>query len=249
MSEFAFLTTHEKLAQKMLAAKPGIRIYRQASTELLQNSKLLLTDIYSIDRGQYQILNIWRRYFSSTEGCRKNKIALLTTVSYNHPQCISASKIDSEREIFDFVEPLNKIPDYPEILGTDVLVPITRAFISHGENNFFSHLHRLKKEINLLEADMENLKDISSTRYDNIWESFCGTEEVWESWLDFFRLMPQFPELKGWEKLAEGIEKAMDIPDKSDWLFFKYSKKIYDYLDRVVNPIIQLYKMEPYEES
>lgn len=212
-----------------------------------EHAVLLLPEVQWIQYDHFALGPLWQRYLAVR--AKRVKLLLWGTRDFRSPNYLHLDHLPAQwSAVWARALPMREKPPYPPLPARDILIPIEKAILSHGENTLQQHL------IALLPLVREIVKQAGRTpgtspqsQTDTHRKAQQKLEKlgvVWERALPFFQLMPHFPALYGFQALYDDMEALLDrglVPG------YNLPQAITDYLDEVLTDIIELYKLEPIE--
>lgn len=247
MNNYSALITDPNRQNWFATHLPFVRRYTEADQEFFDADILFIADRYKIGERSFQIRDAWQRYLMIKY---PQKILVIYTAR-QHPgkQCICLSD-DSDylkKRIKTFIS-IGERPDYPDLSTWGNLVEIvSKALVSHTENNLRSRIGNLRKAIQNLEENIFLETTIEKKDWDVLEKELKRIPTVWEGAYMYFRLFPFFQNLIVWQKLYKEILVAFEQKEDTPWMECKFSRKLSGYLENPVRYISEMYHFEPYE--
>lgn len=249
----ALLTTEPLISEWFEKAYPEVSCCKEVNAKFWDAECMIITAYYGIEDEYFEILNLWESFLRIKQ-MRKRLIVLgwqpIYSSTFNHtrqsPNYLQVSAMPPN--LFSWIKEAKhatREPDYPSLPDRNIIPALSKFFQGHGKRAFRKLLIKVLTYIKRIEVPIEEghhrsyIQKMKEMKEATLLMNQLNT--VWEIRKSYFSLMPQYIDIKRYEKLWDCW---VQVRDQFKPLEPKLSQQIIQYLNDPIADIARLYKME-----
>ncbi len=203
----AFLQRHPDWAEWMESFHPGVNIFEEVNEDLLSHDLILIMPGYRIEGRYFHILSLWQELLTNpnAEAFAGKKLGMIGAVEHKSSNYLYVDSCGDDLRSWGkqakLAQDLGRSENiFPKMVDHDILGPLKKAFLSHGDRTLHVLFDKFLGEVRLLEKGIGKGEGIDylmkSATAEKAHDIMREIRTLWKFRKDFFSLMPHFPQIK-----------------------------------------------------